>query len=316
MMQFRILVALVISLLTVGHTYGQHVDILVFDAGGRVGVGEYDYDNGVASEQLVHLGRFTNQYAVNNPGFTAFSGPDSLPGSAALGWDFLPLTVDSGPHAGYRSNLLYWDGVGSTPTFGPTPASDYELTMFGRNNPATADGGSYIVPGDVIDVTDPDGSLHRHRFYFLDDNGDGQITTLPDPGIYLLGLQLSIAGLDDSRPVFAVFATPELSVLPAIQPAASWVNDRIDTLYVEAMPGDFVVDDAIDGADFLAWQRDPDHFGGAAALSDWQSNYGTGVTPASVISTVPEPDTITSLASFVAIAQLIVRRRLRRHLLG
>ena len=210
----------------------------------------------------MHQARFDSSYTENNPGFTAFSGPAALPGDSNLGWDFLPLTVDSGPHAGYRSNLLYWDGVGSTPTFGPTPTSDYEMTIFGRTGPATADGGNYVVQGGVIDKTDPDGSLHRHRFFFLDDNGDGLNTTIPDAGIYLLGLSLHIPGLDDSRSFFVLFATPELSVLPSLQPANDWVNARVDTLYIEAMAGDFNTDGNVKGDDFLAWQRDPDHHGG------------------------------------------------------
>ena len=286
----------------------QHVDILVWDNGGKIGVGQYDYDNLLATETRVHLARFDSFYSVNNPGFTAFAGPDALPGNADLTWEFLPMTVDSGPHAGHASTLLYWDGDGPTPEFGPTPTADYEFSLFGQDGPGTADGGGEVTPGGVIDTTPPNGAIHEHRFYFLDDNGDGLNTTLPAAGVYLVGLRLRIEGLAPSDPVYMVWATPEAAVLPAIRPAALWVNDRVDTLFAEPIEGDFNGDGAVDAADYTGWR---DGLGAPYEPSDygvWASGYGAGA-PAGpgYASAAPEPSGLVLL--FAAAITASVRSR-------
>jgi len=275
----------------------QHIDVLVWDEGGKVGVGLYDYDNLIATESRVHLGRFDSFYSVNDPGFTAFAGANALPGGARLRFDFLPMTVDDGPHAGYESTLLYWDGAGSAPRFGPTPTDEYEFTFFGETGPASANGGDQITPGGVIDTTSPSGAIHEHRFFFLDDNADGQNTTLPRAGIYLLGMRMTIGDLEPSDPLYIVWATPETSVLPAIQPAAQWVRDRVDTLFVEPLEGDFNGDGFVDAADYVAWR---DGLGADYEPSDftvWVSNYGAAALSSSApAAAVPEPAGVVLLA--------------------
>ncbi len=287
----------------------QHVDVLVFDAGGRIGVGEFDYENPGISDRRVHLAGFDDFYSVNNPGFTAFSGPDSLPGNHDLRWEFLPMTVDSGRHAGYRSTLLFWDGGGESPAFGPTPTEDYEFSLFGRDAPATADGGNEIVPGDVIARTPPNGALHEHRYYYLDDNGDGLNATIPAAGIYVIGMRLLIEGLEPSDPLFMVWSTPEAAVLPAIQPAAAWVNQRVESLFVETAPGDFDGDTDVDGADFLAWQRNPPAIGGANALTEWELHFGTASAASASYQLVPEPTSLHYVAWCLLVSQFSIRGR-------
>lgn len=287
----------------------QHVDVLVFDDGGKVGVGEFNFENPGISDKRVHLAGFDGLYSVNNPGFVAFAGPDSLPGNQDLRWDFLPMTVDSGPHAGYRSTLLYWDGTGGSPAFGPTLTDDYEFSLFGRDAPATADGGAEIVPGDVITQTPPNGALHEHRFYYLDDNGDGLNTTIPAAGIYVVGMRLLIEGLEHSDPLFMVWSTPEVAVLPAIQPSAAWVNDRVDSLFIETPIGDFNEDGDVDGADFLDWQRSPTALGGADSLTQWELNYGMGTAVPASLESVPEPASLHIFVCWLALSQLFLPRR-------
>ena len=59
---------------------------------------------------------------------------------------------------------------------------------------------------------------------------------------------------------------------------------------VAGLAGDFDGDNDVDGADFLAWQRDT-----AFSLTDWQANYGTnGVLTAA--ASVPEPSSLLLLA--------------------
>ncbi len=299
----------VIVLLSASPAMAQHVDILVFDAGGRIGVGEFNFDTLTGGENRVHLSRFSGAYTVDSPGFTAPIGPESLPGNQELSWEYLPLTVDSGPHAGHRSTLLYWDGTGESPEFGPTATDDYEFSINGIYGAAAAVGSDEIEPGSVIAPTPPNGSIHEHPFFFLDDNGDGTNATLPAAGIYVLGMRFQISGLEDSDPTFMVWATPEISVLPAIQPAAAWVRDRVDSLFVEGLPGDFDGDGDVDGGDFLTWQRDHDALGGAEALTQWEINYGVG--PAASIGAfhVPEP---TSLALVAGISLVWIATKRRR----
>lgn len=74
---------------------------------------------------------------------------------------------------------------------------------------------------------------------------------------------------------------------------------------IGATPGDFDGDGDVDGSDFLEWQRTD---GTAGGLTDWQTNYGSGVAPLAASGTaVPEP---TTLALCVSMGLLtIVRRR-------
>ncbi len=301
-------IALAFVLLSAAPAWGQHVDILVFDSGGKIGVGEYDFFALTSSEKRVHLARFNEEYTVDSPGFTAPTGPDSLPGNQELTWEFLPLTVDSGPHAGYRSTLLYWDGAGESPEFGPTATDDYEFSISGFYGSAAAFGSDEIEPGSIIAPTPPNGYVHEHPFYLLDDNGDEPSTTLPAAGIYVLGMRMKISGLEDSEPFFLVWTTPELSILPAIQPAAAWVRSRVDSLFVEGVPGDFDGDGDVDGSDFLTWQRDHVGLGGADALAQWRTTYAGGPTSPIGAFQVPEPTTL-SMVSGVGLVWIATRRR-------
>ena len=299
----------VFTLLITRSVIAQHVDILVFDLDGKVGVGQYNFDTFQADERRVHLARFGSSYVLNSPGFTSVIGIDPMPGNQDLTWEFLPLTVDSGVHTGYRSTLLYWDGTGEAPEFGPTGSSDYKFWISGTYGTANTVGSDQIEPGSIIATTPPNGSIHEHPDFFLDD-GDGVGATVPDAGIYVLGLRFDIDGLEQSDAVYMVWATPELSVLPAIQPAAAWVRERVDTLFVDASAGDFDGDGDVDGADFLTWQRDPNALGGPESLTQWATHYGVGASASIASFQVPEPTSLL-LASSVCLALFATKRRSR-----
>ncbi len=79
---------------------------------------------------------------------------------------------------------------------------------------------------------------------------------------------------------------------------------------VAAIPGDFDLDNDVDGFDFLEWQRgqSPDPLS-ATDLADWEANYGT-VAPLSATATaVPEP---TSLLLVVAPVGIYLQSRKQR----
>ena len=105
--------------------------------------------------------------------------------------------------------MFYWngqdtDGVsGLTPSdvkFGALPTPNYTLTLYDLNNVAhSVNGTNTFVSGGPIDTTASDGFLHRHLYFFLQDN-DGNSGTTPADGLYLLALQLKIP---DARNVVA-----------------------------------------------------------------------------------------------------------------
>lgn len=302
-------IGVVVTCACCASAHSQHIDILLWDDGGKVGVGEYDYDNLTASDRRVQTARFDEEYTIASPGFTAFEGADALPANTNVEWNFLPMAVDTGPHAGYRSTILYWDGTSEDPEFGPTVTGDYEFLISPLANlPAAATGTAEVESGSIVVTTDAAGEVHDHPFYFLDDNGDGLNDTLPAAGIYVVGLQLLVGALEPSDPVFMVWATPEFEVLPAIRPAALWVNERIDSLVIEPLPGDYNANGAVDAADYTVW-RDAVGMTGDALSADgngdevidhldyeiWRSNYGTvafapsSAAVASRTQSIPEP---------------------------
>lgn len=71
-------------------------------------------------------------------------------------------------------------------------------------------------------------------------------------------------------------------------------------------PGDFNLDDRVDGADFLVWQRNPS----VGNLADWQANYGGGGGPLAASTSIPEPSSMV-LTMLVASAMIFSYGRVR-----
>ncbi len=295
--------SLVLLVVLAPSALAQHLDMLVWDDGGTIGVGEFNYDTWTASDRRVHLGRFNSFYSIDSPGFIApLTGSQALPGEEQLSWNYLPMTVDSGPHSSYRSTILYWDGESATPEFGPAPTADYRFSIFGVYGSETAKGLSEMEPGSVIAPTPPNGYVHEHPYFLLDDN-DGVDSTLPAAGIYLIAFEFEINGLEPSAPAFQVWATPEASVLPARKAAEAWVTDRIDSLVVEYLAGDFNFDGVVNLADYTVWR---DGLGGDYDLNDyqvWRENFGAGLPASIATATVPEPDALS--VALLAVATLL-----------
>jgi hypothetical protein len=69
-------------------------------------------------------------------------------------------------------------------------------------------------------------------------------------------------------------------------------GDKVDffSLGEAGIPGDFNGDGAVDGLDFLLWQRDTN----IGNLADWKANYGQGSLAA--VAVVPEPGSISLIA--------------------
>ena len=308
-----VLLAAPLVLLPAGDTAAQegvHTDVYVFDDNGTLSVGGFGCPDTacgsgtVLADQRV-FSEVLNQFAIERgPGYRALGG--DLPVSTDIDWDFLPLTVDSGPNVGHTSTLLYWDGVGSEAQFGPPPTPDYALAYLGRDNAfALAGSEEEIVPGKTVFRTTGNGATHTHGTYQLDADGDIFTLDTPADGVYAFSMRLRADGLEASDPYFLVFRTENSALAPALPIASAWVEERVDTLFIDGLPGDFNGDGSVDAADFVVWQTDFE--AGLVAASQyglWAANFGDSST--SFSASVPEPSTVWLLP---AVASLVRRRR-------
>jgi hypothetical protein len=307
----------------------QHADVLVQVVDGRLATGSADFISGQWTlGRRVYPGEFGSIYSVNDPGFNSLAvgspsmpaGATSLPGNTPLGWDFLPMKIDDA-----LANLFYWDGLGGTEqdvNFGGLPGPDYRLELYGRDNIVGVDGAPTFVAGDVINNTTSSGSLHTHRFFYLD-SGNQNATTTPADGIYLVSARMTMPGFDPSQPIYFVFGTPG-STLAALQAAETWLTNRVDDLAPD-FNADFNDDFVVDGADFLIWQRnlgatdallsagdaDRDGVVGAGDLAVWREEFGLSLEtfpgaqslpPTSMAThSVPEPSALALAACGIAV---------------
>lgn len=82
----------------------------------------------------------------------------------------------------------------------------------------------------------------------------------------------------------------------------AWINAGSPTTFLDDN-ADFDGDSDVDGADFLAWQRDPS----VGDLTNWQADYGTTPTTIAGATSVPEPSTFHLLGTVGML--LGIRRR-------
>jgi hypothetical protein len=305
-----LVVLIVWSILSIGlgRVRAQHLDVLVQQANGKLVTGSADFDTGQWTiGRRVFSGEFDSDFAVNSPGYNALAagspslptGSQALPGSAALSWDFLPMTIHQ-----LQANLFYWNGLesdnapGLTPNdvvFGALPGPNYGLTLFDKSGSGfVVNGANAVVPGGVVDDTAADGSLHRHRFYLLQD-GDGNGSTLPVDGIYLFSMQMRVNGLTSADPLFMVFGTPGSSVAALDSAAVPWVEQHL------IVPGDYNGNGAVDAADYIAWRNGAPLQNEIATpntsteedVTEWRIRFGNpavgGASGLATVQSVPEP---------------------------
>ncbi len=315
-----------------GIARAQHLDVLVEQVNGRLVTGSADFDtNQWTLGRRLYSGEFDGDFAVNNPGYNSLAagssslppGAQVLPGDSPLAWDFLPMTIDP-----LKANLFYWNGLesdgapGITPgdvQFGALPAASYTLGLFDKTGAAfTVNGLPVLVLGGVIDDTDEDGFIHRHRFYQLLDNNENSSTT-PADGIYLFAMQLRMPGLATSKPMYMVFGTPGSSVAALDAAAVPWVEARIDTLI--GLPGDYNANGTVDAADYVVWREtltstvqlaaDGDMNGtvDAGDYGVWWANFGAVMAgTASTARPAAVPEAVTPVAAVAAVCVLLTAR--------
>jgi len=113
-------------------------------------------------------------------------------------------------------------------------------------------------------------------------------------------------GLDSSNPDDRNFVDISLD---------GYTNLEVYLNSLTALAGDFDNDDDVDGFDFLIWQRGFGSIFTADDLTDWATNFGTGVGPlaaglAASAAAVPEPSTAVLVS--MALAGLAASRRRRK----
>jgi hypothetical protein len=262
-----------------GIARAQHLDVLNEQINGQLvtGLANFDADTWTLGPRVFHRD-FGTSFAINNPGFNAIgagsidlpSGSQALPANTQLSWDFLPMTIGS-----VSSNLFYWNGLNSSGMpatssgdihFGPAPLASYSLTLFDVNNGAhAADGSNSVVPGGVIDTTASDGFIHRHLFWFLQDN-DGSSATAPADGLYLVALRMKMPGLKSSLPVLILFGTANSSVSAEDDIAVPWLTQQT------TLPGDYNGDGVVNAADYTVWRDTLGQSAASGLLADGSGN--------------------------------------------
>jgi hypothetical protein len=316
-----IAVVLAVACAGSGIARAQHVyDILVQQANGQLVSGGANSSGQWTLGRKVFNSEFPTEWATNNPGYGSFgtgspnlpAGSQTLPGLTALNWDFLPMITNN-----LSQNLFYWNGlrsdgqpgtVSNDVSFGALPTPTYTLSLFDKTNAKfSTDGTNTVVTGGNIGETNADGSLHYHRYFFLEDN-DGSGATSPADGIYLIAMRFRMSGLANSNAVFILFGTPNSTVAALDNAAIPWVEQQLN------LSGDYNQNGIVDAADYIVWRDTLNQTGsGLPADGDgsgsvdpadytlWRSNFGktsnlriaagvcSGATAGLSSSAVPEP---------------------------
>jgi hypothetical protein len=196
-----------------------HMDVLVFQSGGKVLTGALDVEcfegvgvpgcdpNGVV--QSVHEAELVEQGAAPVVGFgdqgffavpdgseAALPYGDNLPGSAAHSFDI--LLIPNSPVA--NASLLFWDGSGGVSWSAVPNGETFEITGNGGSG-GVLDGLNQLF-GIDLDPTAADGSFDTHPDFLLQGNG-GLVD--PSEGFYTLCGRTNVAGLASSDPWCVVF---------------------------------------------------------------------------------------------------------------
>jgi hypothetical protein len=311
-------------------------DVMLQTMGGKIVTGLVDDQTGVGTLGTRVYGRqfqlVSGSFRASNPGFFGLRTADPrMPSGAAgfsanhdLSFDLLPMT-----NTDLSSNLFYWDGsdanggeVDISDVNFVVPTAGVSWTQFDDNfSPYTVNATNQLVPGGLIDRTSTDiwadgidsGTFHSHLAMLVNDS-DGNSSTTPPAGIYLISWQARSMGFEASDPFFFVMRSPTIS--DAVRDVAvDWVEDNIEMLVSPiGLPGDYNDDGSVDAADYVVWrnsfgQTGPDLVadGDASGTVDtrdyelWRANFGQpagiGATVGSAVplsAAVPEPSTIVT----------------------
>jgi hypothetical protein len=272
----------------------------------------------------VYGGQFSlvnGTFRASNPGFYGLRTGDPLIPSGAAGFpanhdvnfDLLPMSIEE-----VSSNLFYWDG--SDANGGGVDLSDVNFVVpqgiywEQRDDnfiPYTVYGTDELVTGGLIDRSSADvwpdgidsGSIHAHLAMLVNDS-DGNSSTPPPAGIYMISWQARSVGFATSDPFFFVLRSPTITD-PIRDIAVDWVEQHLN------VPGDYNGDGTVNAADYVVWRKggplanevDTPGTVNQADYTEWRVRFGnTGIAVGGglagggrVESAVPEPATFAIL---------------------
>jgi hypothetical protein len=135
------------------------------------------------------------------------------------------------------------------------------------------------------------------RYWYVDDvlAADDQYWGLPADDYY--------AGMWASTGALTLDLLQQASEAVADSWYTAWIDAGSPTTFLPPLEGDFNGDGVVDGADFLAWQRDP----GVGDLTAWTQNFGETAGGAGA-SNIPEPNGLLLIAT-CGMVVLVCRRR-------
>ena len=309
------LFALGLTLLAPSYACAQHAgDVQLQVENGKIVIGsaELDASNNTTSVTIgerVFSDSLLPNFRSSDPGFNSDGtgdpvlppGVEGFPGNTELMFDIMPIEVGA-----TTANFFYWDGLDQgTNGVGP---EDVNFTLAAANvtwtlvdddfNFFTADGSVSMVPGGLLGETSVSGRLHNHLIISVDD-GDGNINTTADEGIYLASLQTRATGFTTSDPFLFAHRSPTISQA-VLDVATDWIDQNYNALTGMGLPGDFNGDGLVDAADYTVWR---DTGGPIEDYNTWVANYGAPPSSSSSAS-VPEPSTM----SLLTLGMLSLRR--------
>lgn len=187
---------------------------------------------------------FTSSFDADDPGFNSTvipAGALALPPNELLWIDFVPFLVGDGEVA----SLFSWDGNGSV-QFSPAPAT-YELLVKKIQREVTVKThGNEPVP-IAAGIIDDEGEIHEHLSFSLSD-GDEDMDTIPNQGIYLFGAQARVTGFESSDPFFIAVTSLEIGP-PQRDAADEWLATNVGYFTLPSLPGDFDNDSVLTAND-------------------------------------------------------------------
>ncbi len=220
----RLLLTAALALALPGLALAQHNDVSILTQGGSLSVNGFDADALELSEgQRTFEGELElsgNTYEGDEPGFLSSvaglpPGLSALPGDTALGFNILSV-----PELG--RNMSYWDGIGDV-AFGALPDGEL-LKLVGLDlSEAIVDGSNSNVPGFAIGTTSGSGFLHEHlELLLLGDAGESDVASA---GVYLLALEATMSGFENSLPFYFVLGAGVTDA--EIDLGIDWVNENL-----------------------------------------------------------------------------------------
>ncbi len=234
-MNWQVACLVVVMLITTTRVNAQHADIALYqDSAGQVVT--FDTANAqqpsrVFQRSFDFWGSF-GVFAGDDPGFQQAgtnppAGFASLPGNTTVSLNLVPLHL---PGQGI-GNLLFWDGTTPEVEFGAVPDQHlfYVEDASGITEVAL-DSSLARFEQLTAGATDSHGGMHQHLTFAVENNGLN-----PSEGVYLMGWEMSVPGLEKSQLMVVGLSAPTLSSAVRSQ-SSSWLIANIDSFRVA---GDF-----------------------------------------------------------------------------